>query len=149
MTRTTILLAAGILSATGSATAQAVPVVAPSVDDVEAGGYWTAGGAEGQYRLIVTSGGFEHVTSRLYLQWLSDPSSEEDTTVVLRTIELSDIDSAGWRLYDLRIRMNNGKWEATVDGQNPHTEPMAKTRWRISLGPPGTFQISRERPTPQ
>ena len=36
-------------------------------------GEWQAAGRSGFYRLVVVSGGYEHVTSRLYVQWVEMP----------------------------------------------------------------------------
>jgi hypothetical protein len=42
----------------------------PMVTFVITGGEWRRGDEAGRVRIIVTSGGFEHVTSVLYVQWM-------------------------------------------------------------------------------
>ena len=126
------------------ASAQTAPVVPPSVTAVETGGYWVSGDQEGQYRLIIESGGFEHVVSQIYLQWLAQPASQQDSTAIVASVELTEIDAGGWVLYGPHFVRRGTHWQATVDGENSHVDPMPKMRWRLTLGPPGKCTVTEE-----
>ena len=140
-----LMLLIGVPQLVGAQTAPAVPT---NVDAVEAGGYWTTGSQEGQYRLIVESSGYEHIVSRVFLQWLSQPKSSDDSVTILASVELTEIDAGGWRLYAPRFQLHGAQWQATIDGENSHTQPVATSRWRLTLGVPGKYSMAYERPKP-
>jgi hypothetical protein len=49
--------------------------VAPDVESVISGGYWEDGAQSGRYRVVLVNSGYEHVTSRLRVEWVQDPQS--------------------------------------------------------------------------
>nr|WP_298424589.1 hypothetical protein [Hylemonella sp.] len=61
--------------------------VAPDVDSVVSGGYWESGNDSGHYRVIVVNSGFEHVTSRVYVEWLRGPGSPDAKPSVVASVE--------------------------------------------------------------
>ena len=69
------------------ADAKAIPA---SVQSVQSGGYWQKGDQDGHYRVVVTSGGFEHVISKIYVQWIElDQDAREYK--VLRTLDIKEL----------------------------------------------------------
>jgi len=68
-------------------TAEQVP---PSVHHVASGGFWTAGKDEGFFRAVVTAGGVEHVSHRLFIQWLRSDAKTQQYTVV-RTVNVTEL----------------------------------------------------------
>ncbi len=73
----TALLALVLLA--GAASAQHV-LVAPEVTSVTTLGRWQDKNDSGSYRVVVIRDGWEHVWSRVYVEWLKDPSEREDST---------------------------------------------------------------------
>ena len=69
----------------------------PTVTFVVSGGHWTADGTEGNYRVIVRSGGFDHIVSELFVQWVQDPRSENDSTAVRASVKVDSL-SGIWSL---------------------------------------------------
>lgn len=63
----------------GAASAQHVSV-APEVTSVNTLGRWQAKNDSGSYRVVVVRDGWEHVWSRVYVEWLKDPSGREAPT---------------------------------------------------------------------
>ncbi|RJG04729.1 hypothetical protein D3870_00685 [Noviherbaspirillum cavernae] len=59
----------------------------PEVESVASGGYWENGNDSGRYRVIVVNSGFEHVTSRIIVEWLRDPKATDSAPVVVASIE--------------------------------------------------------------
>ena len=113
----------------------------PTVAFVVTGGEWQRGDDRGEVRIVIASGGFEHVTSVLYVQWLLiDPDSAE--TRVVRTEQVKEFADRHWSLATPRITWQGQKWYATVDGADSHTEPPRVSRWRMDIGPPGEIHVS-------
>lgn len=61
--------------------------VPPEVVSVESGGYWESDGRSGSYRVVVTNHGFEHVTSRVVVEWVADPESPREGPVIVAAVE--------------------------------------------------------------
>ncbi|WP_127997193.1 hypothetical protein [Piscinibacter defluvii] len=71
------------------ATASAqVPAVPNNVTSVQTVGYWRHGGQSGTYRVITTTEGWEHVWSRVFVEWLPEPVSREAEPGPSQSIEL-------------------------------------------------------------
>lgn len=130
----------------GSIHAQTAPPIPADISAVEADGWWSEAGREGSYRIIIQTGGFEHIVSRVWLQWISGPSEQEDSLRVVASVELEEINGAGWQAFDPQVALRNGKWEATLDGANSHADPILRARWRIALGTPGQFTVTKLAP---
>ncbi|MGE3347508.1 MAG: hypothetical protein AB7I35_08745 [Ramlibacter sp.] len=62
-------------------------VVPASVQSVASGGYWQAEGKRGVYRVVIVNAGYEHVTSRVLVEWLQDPSSADEESKVISAVE--------------------------------------------------------------
>lgn len=52
------------------------------------GGNWETGGRSGAYRVLVFTGGFEHVSSRVVAEWVADPTGNDTGPTVLSGHEL-------------------------------------------------------------
>ncbi len=107
-----------------------VEATPPTISFIQTGGYWQSGKQDGLYRVVVTSGGFEHVASRLYVQWIAtDQDRREHKTV--RTVEIKDIGYAvaispaarlvgsKTALIELSITRRDGKRERRVVTLHP------------------------------
>ena len=62
-------------------------VVQPEVSSVVSGGYWTSEGQSGTYRVVIVNSGFEHVVSQVFIEWVADPTSEQDSPKVVAAVE--------------------------------------------------------------
>ena len=67
--------------------AEQVPV---SIHHVAAGGFWTLGKDEGFFRAIIVAGGVEHVSHRLYIQWLRVNAKIQSYELV-RTVNVKEL----------------------------------------------------------
>jgi hypothetical protein len=81
----TLVLAAAV----GSVPAQAEPpAVDPAISFVTTGGYWRHDGQNGVYRIVVSQAGYEHVSSQVTAEWVSEPTSENARATIAHSIEL-------------------------------------------------------------
>ncbi len=91
MVLTVICLSIGAIPAAAQnqafESAEKIPV---GVHSVSADGFWTSGNAEGFFRTVVIAGGVEHVSHRLFIQWLqNDPGSQ--SYKLIRTINVKEL----------------------------------------------------------
>jgi hypothetical protein len=61
--------------------------VPANVRSVATGGRWHDGKRDGQYRVVVVDDGYEHVWSRVYIQWVARPQDRNDTELIVATTE--------------------------------------------------------------
>lgn len=116
------------------------PEISAAVRSVVSGGGWVEGDVRGFYRVILESEGFEHVSSRLWLEWLVEQSREDPAMVVARTLvtELSQgflslgLENAEEELLSSRLR---------VSGANPYS--LDEQAFEIELGGPGVYRVVR------
>jgi len=73
-----LCMSAMVLALSGYASAQSlerdlteVEVLPVQIATVMTGGEWENGDAHGFYRIVITGSGIEHITNRIYIQWLA------------------------------------------------------------------------------
>lgn len=66
---------------------QAAPMVEAAVSDVVTGGYWQADTRGGHYRVVVTTVGFEALSSRVFVEWIAEPAFPEESPSVVASVE--------------------------------------------------------------
>ena len=77
--KTTVTALMLLLAAANVGAESGVPA---AVHSVTSGGYWEAEGRQGTYRVVVLNSGYEHVTSRVLVEWLQEPTRNEVAKVV-------------------------------------------------------------------
>ena len=95
-----ILLVSASLSLAEDDPSVAVELVPAGVHQVNSGGYWSDDETDGFYRVIVMAGGVEHVSHRLFVQWVWSDESPPAYTVV-RTVEIKELDLGPGHLLDV------------------------------------------------
>ncbi len=79
---------AAVLSAICNVQAAPLPDVPPEVVSVVTTGHWQSGQATGQYKIIVTTEGWEHLWSRAFVEWLPDPA---DPNAARKAVAISEL----------------------------------------------------------
>jgi hypothetical protein len=136
----TVLLVVGA----GTLRAQDSVVVSTAIEHVVTAGYWKVDDRDGVYRAIVVNSGWEHVTSRLIVQWLeSEPDSQD---VVVRTsLPVPTIPTNQWSLGVPHMIHRADTWYLRISGTNAYT--LAQRHWVIRLGSPGQMTTCRDTTT--
>ena len=78
-----------------------------NVDDVRVGGTWDRGGKSGIYRVIVSRGGGDAITARLFIQWVV--YEDDGSLTVQDTVEILE-------LADLKVDIVDFTSESDNDG---------------------------------
>lgn len=112
------------------------------LDAVSTLGSWRAGEREGRHRIVIRSGGTEHVTSRLAVEWIELGSTRTGGRVV-RSVQPSEIESGIWALAVDSVRPAPGGSEVFITGRRDEW----CARWTLWLGPPGEI-VLRHRALP-
>ncbi len=68
--------------------AEGVAAIPGAVDEVRIGGTWADGAKSGVYRIVVTRGGGNEVTARLFVQWVA--YSDDGGAKVQHSIEIKE-----------------------------------------------------------
>ena len=121
------------------ALAQERPLSAAPIDIeyVVTGGRWSAGGYTGVYRVLVRTGGFEHVVSEAVVEWIStDPGQR-------RIVHSKVAPTGAWRLDNPRFRGVEGAWRVELEALETHSTPAVRGKWVVRLGPPGELSATQ------
>ena len=89
-----------------------VRATVPGIHTVQSGGFWDTRQQEGFYRVVVTSGGFEHVIARLFVQWITTDQDTREYKVV-RTVAVKEVGIAS--VIVPAVKFVTGSGPATID----------------------------------
>jgi hypothetical protein len=110
-----------------------------SIEAAVSGGYWKSGDKDGRYRVVVVNGGFEHVHSKVFLQWVTGPTSERVQSILLsvpvREINESNFWSVGVPEFVTKMR------EISLHATNSYT--LEEATFVIKPGVAGKYEIRR------
>ncbi|MEJ2229191.1 MAG: hypothetical protein P8Y67_13395 [Alphaproteobacteria bacterium] len=115
--------------------AEEVPV---SIHNVSAGGFWTAGKNEGFFRTVVYAAGVEHVSHRLFIQWLRS-DAETQNYELIRTVNVKELNLGSG--YVLDVKTDFGKINAFVIDVTAKNRGGAIKRFAIIVSGDGKYTI--------
>jgi hypothetical protein len=136
-----LLLAAASSAFIPRASAQEVVALPSEIESVVSGGRWRTASAEGNYRIVVRTGGFEHVVSQVQVDWVAMPSGNEEQRVVASKVA----ETGSWRVLRTRVVRRGSTWYALVEAMETHFTPAARGTWELRLGPPGEVVATMRR----
>ena len=108
------------------------------VHQVFSGGFWSDGTTDGHYRIVVVMDGFEHISHRLFIQWIAVDTDNHDLKLV-RTVAVSEVNDLSGLITDLKPQFQLNKpaqFTLTVEGRD-----RKKRRHTITATPDGTYTI--------
>jgi len=103
-------------SALADDTADQVRAIPGGVEDVSIGGSWQDGDRTGAYRIVVTRGGGERITARLFVQWIAYGDTGEAT--VADSIEIKELGDLGVDISNLSSETDDQGISVFVDTMN-------------------------------
>jgi hypothetical protein len=119
--------------------AQPVIEIPSNVTHVASGGYWKTATEEGTYRVIVQTGGLEHIVSHAQVDWIA---RSRDQNASPRIITSKIAETGSWRLDSPLFKKNQRKWRIEMQALETHHFPIANGVWTIELGEPGVLKAS-------
>ena len=90
------------------------------VHQVFSGGYWSDGKLDGHYRIVVVTAGFEHISHRVFIQWVAIDQDNHNLKI-LRTVPVSEISELSGVVTDVRpqFKPNNPlRFTVTLEGRD-------------------------------
>ena len=128
-----------VFAAARVAPAQDSAVVDPRVSAVATGGRWTAEARSGYYRVVIRTGGGEHATSDLTMQWLAAPSPNAPP-IVIRSLGIQELSGIG-RLDRPQFGQYLKGWRLWVQLTDTQSTQGAQRTRAVDLGPPGEARV--------
>lgn len=140
MTHPTLLLALALL----------LPVSATAgTDDADTGivttrrgGHWQAGDQAGVYQVVQQPVGFEHVSCRVWIEWLATPTGADGAARLLARVPLQEASDGFWacaRQPDA-LQLDN----AVLSLRLQHAYSGEPRLFRVVLGAPGSYRLQAE-----
>ena len=108
---------------------EAAGQVPANIYSVISGGFWTAGKDEGFFRVVVVAGGVEHVSHRLYIQWLRSDAKTQSYELI-RTVNVTELNLGQGYLLDVKTSFgdfNSFKIDVTARSQRVKAKKFAIT----------------------
>jgi hypothetical protein len=72
-----------------------VKSIPTNIEWMQRGGSWRAGEQEGEYRVVTTVSGFEHLNRDLFIQWIAQPKDVDEakntSDKIVRTLEVKEL----------------------------------------------------------
>ena len=112
----------------------------PAVDSVVSGGYWTDGADRGTYRVVVRSGGFDHVISEITIEWLSEPQDENGEASVRKSVVVKEGQGL-WRAADCRLETAPSSDKTFLSWRAINTHDQTERECRVRLLPTGSYRL--------
>ena len=132
--------AIGLVALVASQAMAQQPVAIPAdVETVVTGGKWRTGNSEGTFRIVVRTGGFEHIVSQVQVDWIA-LSADRDKSEHVVSSKIAETGS--WRILRSRIVHRSGQWHALLEAIETHLNPAPRGTWEIALGPPGALKTT-------
>ena len=105
---------------------------------VVSGGRWEAGPRRGSYRAIVELIGYEHVSCRLWIEWLTDVQQDQSSDVAARVL-VEEISGGLWScLIDSQQQPFAGD-KLIVTATQTHT--LANRTFEVAVSGPGEYSV--------
>jgi hypothetical protein len=117
-----------------------VAALPASVSLVSSGGGWVDGNEQGTYRIVAVTEGWDHLQSRLYIQWIAEDDAQQKLKVVATT-----------HVTEVRMAVVTGaNFEPGVDGVrlrvtllNSHS--MEEREVEVLLGAKGKYTMAERK----
>jgi hypothetical protein len=133
---------ASLLLETSPLLAQTAVVVPADVETAISSGYWELNDStRGHYRIVIRTGGFEHIVSEAQVDWIADPTDSDAEAQVFATAAIPRVAMAGVHLINPVLEREGKQWILTIDADNTHCDPDRIDRWRVALGAPGKLTV--------
>lgn len=148
----TLLLLVGILSLSAPAEAQREDSVALAIRSLPSdlsglatGGAWPLGDSLGYFRVAVFDQGWEHIRSRVIVQWMfadhPDSLAVSHATVSLDSLTLPKTEwLEAYAVGPPTFRLRDGVWHLILCATNSYSG--LSKRWTIRLGRPGSWAVT-------
>ena len=131
---------AGTAAPYGLLAQQPAPAVPVALEFAVTGGSWHADSSRGQYRVLVLTGGFEHMVSEFHLQWVSDPGMS-DSAAVLRSVPIDEVNGVLRARSAPTIQHGPAGTRITIALVDSHSPNAAGRRCVVTPGLPGRYTI--------
>ena len=106
---------------------------------VVTGGRWSHAGRTGVYRVVVRTGGMDHVVSEAYVEWISTDTTEPKILLSKKA------PTGSWRLDSPRFRGQGRSWRVEIEALETHFTPPVRGTWVLRLGVPGELSTTQLR----
>ena len=124
--------------------AQQAPAVPVNLEFAVTGGDFLADSASGQYRILVFTGGSDHIVSEFHLQWVRDPSGEDSATVV-SSVPINELNGV-WRAAGTPvIRRTAARTTVLIDVVDSHGAMSGRRHCVVTPGAPSKYTIRCDR----
>jgi len=108
------------------------------------GGRFQTDSVQGPYRVLVFTGGSDHVISEFFLQWMREASAS-DTIALVSSVPIEELNSSWLAAAAPTITRTNSGTTITIEVIDSHFEVPGRRKCLIRPGPPSKYTIRCDR----
>lgn len=139
--RARFVLSIVFLLLVGSALGAQGPRLDPNVAFVSTGGFWSRGDSSGVVRVVVVNGGREHVTSRVFVEWVGEEPRQGSW--VVESLPVETINHPGvWSVGRPSLGPDGSSTVVCLSATNPYDGSEAE--FLITVRQPGHFDVRQK-----
>ena len=116
------------------------PVVPVEVASVVSGGTWERGAESGSFRVVIVNRGWEHVSSRLYIEWVLLSESREQKVIAQLEPQLP-VGQLAHVLSAKILPRKSGRTEVLVSAESNMEVGSKPKHLLLRLGEPGRVEV--------
>jgi hypothetical protein len=133
---------AALIALSLPALAVAQPAIPPQVTSVVSGGHWQRDAESGTYRAVIVQDGWEHVWSRLFIEWVSEAKLRDEAQKVIARVEpVLPFPQGTHVLKAQEIRDQSGRVVLYVSAWSNMRVGAKPLQFRVELAGPGQFNV--------
>jgi len=133
----TLLVPLVVLVGAGCAPAQDEVAPEPTVTH---GGHWHADSRQGSFRVVAESVGFEHVSCRMWIEWLPAAADGESSNASVARVLLEELSDGFWTCGNVQLT------GSVLRIDSHHVYSLEPRRFTVALGEPGSYRLQSAAP---
>ena len=124
--------------------AQEAPHIPATLQFAVTGGRFQTDSVQGPYRVLVFTGGSDHVISDFFLQWMREESAS-DTVSLVSSVPIKEINGAWLAAGSPVVTRTSTGTEITIEMIDSHFEVPGRRKCVVKPGPPSRYTIRCDR----
>ncbi len=121
--------------------AQDISKLNPSIAFITSGGYWEDNDLSGIYRIVVVNQGWEHVSSKVYIQWLQEDTKGSKITIK-ESLLITNVSGGNWSIGQPHLEISKSGTKCILSGTNPYT--LEESKWVVQLAEVGKYLLENK-----
>lgn len=118
------------------------------IESIVSGCAWQRADRAGTVRAVITTNGFEHPLSRLFIEWVAAPTASIDAPSVVASLDFPELNASGRKIRIVSLDPARSPCRLVIDATDTHYDVPPTEQLTIVLRAPGVGVITARRVLP-